>query len=96
MDPGRAAAPGPCQSHLTKTSAKPVVATWMLNSRPESGAFPAISRVGSALKSVAPKDVTLREIFVSVLPFIVLRIIGLVLVTMFPRIALWLPGKPGR
>jgi TRAP-type mannitol/chloroaromatic compound transport system permease large subunit len=45
---------------------------------------------------VAPKDVTLREIFVSVLPFIVLRIIGLVLVTMFPRIALWLPGKPGR
>ena len=43
------------------------------------------------LKSVAPKDVTLQEIFVSVLPFIVLQIIGLVLVMMFPQIALWLP-----
>ena len=43
------------------------------------------------LKSVAPKDVTLQEIFISVLPFIALQIIGLVLVMMFPQIALWLP-----
>lgn len=43
------------------------------------------------LKSVAPKDVSLQEIFVSVLPFIVLQIIGLILVMMFPQIALWLP-----
>ncbi len=43
------------------------------------------------LKSVAPKDVTLQEIFMSVLPFIALQIFGLVLVMMFPQIALWLP-----
>lgn len=43
------------------------------------------------LKSVAPKDVTLQEIFLSVLPFIGLQIFGLVLVMMFPSIALWLP-----
>lgn len=43
------------------------------------------------LKSVAPKDVTLQEIFLSVLPFIALQIIGLVLVMLFPQIALWLP-----
>ncbi|MBS8227347.1 TRAP transporter large permease subunit [Vannielia litorea] len=43
------------------------------------------------LKSVAPKDVTLQEIFLSVLPFIALQITGLVLVMMFPQIALWLP-----
>ncbi|MBL4646872.1 MAG: TRAP transporter large permease subunit [Rhizobiales bacterium] len=43
------------------------------------------------LKSVAPKDVTLQEIFVAVLPFIVLQIIGLILVMAFPHIALWLP-----
>jgi tripartite ATP-independent transporter DctM subunit len=43
------------------------------------------------LKSVAPKDVTLQEIFISVLPFIGLQIIGLILVMMFPQIALWLP-----
>ncbi len=43
------------------------------------------------LKSVAPKDVTLQEIFISVLPFILLQIIGLALVMLFPQIALWLP-----
>lgn len=43
------------------------------------------------LKSVAPKDVTLQEIFLAVLPFIALQIVGLVLVIMFPQIALWLP-----
>jgi tripartite ATP-independent transporter DctM subunit len=43
------------------------------------------------LKSVAPKDVTLQEIFLAVLPFIALQAIGLVLVMMFPQIALWLP-----
>ncbi|GAB5376000.1 MAG: hypothetical protein AcusKO_24620 [Acuticoccus sp.] len=43
------------------------------------------------LKSVAPKDVTLQEIFLAVLPFIALQVIGLVLVISFPQIALWLP-----
>ena len=43
------------------------------------------------LKSVAPKDVTLQEIFMAVLPFIALQIVGLILVMMFPQIALWLP-----
>ncbi|MDF0601964.1 TRAP transporter large permease subunit [Psychromarinibacter sp. C21-152] len=43
------------------------------------------------LKSVAPKDVTLQEIFISVLPFIALQVTGLILVMLFPSIALWLP-----
>ncbi|ASP23089.1 C4-dicarboxylate TRAP transporter large permease protein DctM [Antarctobacter heliothermus] len=43
------------------------------------------------LKSVAPKDVTLQEIFVAVLPFIGLQIVGLFLVMYFPQIALFLP-----
>jgi len=43
------------------------------------------------LKSVAPPDISLQDIFVAVLPFICLQIIGLVLVVMFPEIALWLP-----
>jgi TRAP-type mannitol/chloroaromatic compound transport system permease large subunit len=47
------------------------------------------------LKSVAPKDVTLQEIFMSVIPFIGLQIIGLILVMMFPQIALWLPEAVG-
>lgn len=36
-------------------------------------------------KSVAPADVTLQEIFVAVLPFIVLQIIGLMLVMFISR-----------
>ncbi|MEL7166280.1 MAG: TRAP transporter large permease subunit [Pseudomonadota bacterium] len=44
------------------------------------------------LKSVAPPDVTLQEIFSAVLPFIALQLIGLALVITFPQIALWLPS----
>jgi len=47
------------------------------------------------LKSVAPKDVSLQEIFVSVIPFIGIQIFGLILVMMFPQIALWLPQVLG-
>jgi TRAP-type mannitol/chloroaromatic compound transport system permease large subunit len=43
------------------------------------------------MKSVAPKEVTLQEIFSSVLPFIALQIVGIVLVMAFPEIALYLP-----
>jgi tripartite ATP-independent transporter DctM subunit len=44
------------------------------------------------LKSVAPKDVELQEIFAAVMPFIALQIVGLLLVLAFPDIALWLPS----
>ena len=43
------------------------------------------------LKSVAPPDITLQEIFMSVLPFIALQITGMLLVMFYPEIALWLP-----
>jgi len=43
------------------------------------------------LKSVAPPEITLQEIFVAVLPFMVLQIIGLLLVMFIPEIALFLP-----
>lgn len=44
------------------------------------------------LKSVAPPNITLREIFLSMWPFILLQLAALSLVLMFPQIALWLPG----
>ncbi len=43
------------------------------------------------LKSVAPADITLQEIFYSVLPFIALQIIGMLMVMFIPDIALWFP-----
>lgn len=41
------------------------------------------------LKSVAPKDISLGEIFTALLPFIGLQIIVLALVVLFPGLALW-------
>lgn len=41
------------------------------------------------LKSVAPKDISLGEIFSSLLPFIGLQILILTLVIFFPQLALW-------
>ncbi len=43
------------------------------------------------LKSVAPPDVTLQEIFGSVLPFILMQITGMLLVMFIPELALYLP-----
>ena len=43
------------------------------------------------LKSVAPREVTLQEIFASVWPFVLMQIAGLLLVLFFPQIALFLP-----
>lgn len=47
------------------------------------------------LKSVAPKEVSLIDIFRGVLPFIGIQIIALALVMYFPQIALWFPAFIG-
>ena len=47
------------------------------------------------LKSVAPPEITLQMIFVAVLPFIGLQIIGLITVMMYPEIVTYLPNKFG-
>ncbi|MEM7022916.1 MAG: TRAP transporter large permease subunit [Pseudomonadota bacterium] len=41
------------------------------------------------LKSVAPPEITMQTIFRGVLPFVGLQLIGLVLILLFPQIALW-------
>jgi TRAP-type mannitol/chloroaromatic compound transport system permease large subunit len=48
--------------------------------------------VGAAmfyLKSVAPKEITMGDIFLAALPFAGLQFIGLVLIMIFPDIVLW-------
>lgn len=42
------------------------------------------------LKSVAPPDITLMDIFASLWPFIIMQLIALALVVLNPQIALWL------
>ncbi|HZJ98013.1 MAG TPA: TRAP transporter large permease subunit, partial [Oligella sp.] len=43
------------------------------------------------MQSVAPKSITLRQIYASVTPFIVMELFVLGLMVIFPLIALWLP-----
>jgi len=47
------------------------------------------------LKGVAPPGVTITDIYRGVVPFIALQGLGLVLVFLFPEIALWLPRVIG-
>lgn len=51
---------------------------------------PPFAPAAFILKSVAPPDVTLQEIFGAVWPFIILQILTLGIVVAFPQLALWL------
>ena len=44
------------------------------------------------MKAMAPKEVTLADIYRSIVPFVLVMMVGLILVMMFPGIALWLPN----
>jgi TRAP-type mannitol/chloroaromatic compound transport system permease large subunit len=44
------------------------------------------------MRSVAPKSITIVDIYYSALPYVGLQLFGLALVVAFPAIALWLPG----
>ena len=44
------------------------------------------------LKGVAPDSITTTHIYKGIVPFVIIQIIGLLLVVLFPEIALWLPA----
>jgi tripartite ATP-independent transporter DctM subunit len=43
------------------------------------------------MRAMAPKEITLPDIYRSIWPFVVMMVLTIVLVMMFPQIALWLP-----
>ncbi len=43
------------------------------------------------MRAMAPNDVTLSDIYRSIIPFVGVMILGLIIVMVFPQIALWLP-----
>ena len=43
------------------------------------------------MKAIVPKGITMTDIYRSIVPFVILQGIGLVIVIIFPEIALWLP-----
>jgi TRAP-type mannitol/chloroaromatic compound transport system permease large subunit len=47
------------------------------------------------LKGIAPREVNLMSIYRGIIPFVLCQLLALVLVVMFPQIALWLPFGGG-
>ena len=45
------------------------------------------------MKAVAPPGITLNDIIIGSIPFMILDIVGLVLVIVWPQLILWLPSK---
>ena len=44
------------------------------------------------MRAMAPPEITLKDIYSSILPFVLVMTVALTLVMTFPEIALWLPG----
>ncbi len=43
------------------------------------------------MRAMAPPEISLRDIYKSILPFVVVMILALIIIMVFPQIALWLP-----
>ncbi|MES2757162.1 MAG: TRAP transporter large permease subunit [Pseudomonadota bacterium] len=52
---------------------------------------PPVAMSAFYLKGVAPPHVTLNQIFLGMMPFMAIQVLGIVLLYMFPAIGLWLP-----
>ena len=53
---------------------------------------PPVAMAAFYLKGVAPKHVTLNQIFAGMMPFMAIQVVALALLYLFPGIGLWLPG----
>jgi TRAP-type mannitol/chloroaromatic compound transport system permease large subunit len=52
---------------------------------------PPVAMAAFYLKGVAPRHVTLNQIFAGMMPFMGIQVVALILLYMFPGIGLWLP-----
>lgn len=43
------------------------------------------------MRAMAPKEITIRDIYASIVPFVLVMALALILIMAFPQIALWLP-----
>jgi tripartite ATP-independent transporter DctM subunit len=53
---------------------------------------PPVAMAAFYLKGVAPPHVTLNQIFIGMVPFMLLQVVALVLLYLFPQIGLWVPS----
>jgi TRAP-type mannitol/chloroaromatic compound transport system permease large subunit len=43
------------------------------------------------LKAIAPPGIVIKDIYLAIIPFIFLQLLALVIIAIFPQIALWIP-----
>ncbi|OON63651.1 C4-dicarboxylate ABC transporter [Massilia sp. KIM] len=53
---------------------------------------PPVAMSAFYLKGVSPPHVTLNQIFLGMLPFMAIQVLGVILLYTFPAIGMWLPG----
>ncbi|RJG11540.1 TRAP transporter large permease subunit, partial [Massilia cavernae] len=53
---------------------------------------PPVAMSAFYLKGVSPPGVTLNQIFLGMMPFMAIQVVGIILLYAFPAIGLWLPG----
>jgi TRAP-type mannitol/chloroaromatic compound transport system permease large subunit len=42
------------------------------------------------LKGIAPKEIKIESIYLGIIPFVLLQLLGVVVVMLYPDVALWL------
>lgn len=44
------------------------------------------------MRAMSPPDITIKDIYASIIPFLIIMFIALILIMIFPQIALWIPS----
>ena len=52
---------------------------------------PPFGMIAFTMKSVVPADITMKQIFAAVMPYVVIGLVMIVAILVFPPIATWLP-----
>ena len=59
----------------------------------DEGKFVLTMRELFLMRAMAPKEITLQDIYSSIIPFVLIMVFGLAIVMAFPEIATYLPEK---
>jgi TRAP-type mannitol/chloroaromatic compound transport system permease large subunit len=44
------------------------------------------------MRAMAPSEITLMDIYKSIIPFVAIMVVAALIITVFPQVALWLPS----
>ena len=56
---------------------------------------PPFGIIACTMKSVVPAHITMKQVFIAVMPYVVIGMLMIVAILLFPPIATWLPALLG-